>query len=140
MLRCWCDLMPKCSMWGGPRRPARRRRAPRIAQVAPNSIKILFCNCCARGVSKKPRYGEARGSILDGFWMDSGPSATCNGPHVQRATLRFQRAKLHFRRSGFSTYIEHFRGFSTFKISHFPIKIQSTFHNFSDASFWMSFF
>ena len=37
-------------------------------------------------------------------------------------------------------YIKHFGGFSTFRISHFPIQIQSTNHTFSDASFWMSFF
>ena len=37
-------------------------------------------------------------------------------------------------------YIKHFGGFSTFKILHFLTKIQSKFHTFSDASFWMSFF
>ena len=108
LLRFWCDLMPKCSILGGPQRPANPKRAPRIAQVAPNSTQILFCNCSARRVSNKPRSGEARGSILDGFWMDLGPSATCNGPHVQRATLRFQRATLHFRRSGFCKILEGF--------------------------------
>ena len=37
-------------------------------------------------------------------------------------------------------YIKHLGGFSTFKSSHFPIKMQSTIHTFFDASFWSSFF
>ena len=37
-------------------------------------------------------------------------------------------------------YIQHFSGFSTFKISCFPIKIQSKTHAFSNASFRTSFF
>ena len=36
--------------------------------------------------------------------------------------------------------IKHFNGFSTFKISCFPIKIQSKTHAFSNASFRTSFF
>ena len=83
-LRFLCDLIPKCSILGGPRRPAKPKRTPRIAQVAPNSTKFLFCNCSARRVSNKPRSGEARGSIWDGFGpqcnVQRAPRATCNAP------------------------------------------------------------
>ena len=102
------DLMPKCSILEGHRRPPRPKRASRSTHAAPNSIQILICNCSSRHVFNKPRSGEAGGSILDGFGRDLPPNATCNGPHVQRATLHFQRATFHFRHSGFCKLLERF--------------------------------
>ena len=38
-LSFWCDLVPKSSIWGAPWRPAGSKMAPKIAQVAPKSLK-----------------------------------------------------------------------------------------------------
>ena len=69
MLRFRCDLMSKCSFLSPLWRPAKPQRASRIAREAPKSSQILFCNYSAWRVSDKPRSGETRGLILNGFGM-----------------------------------------------------------------------
>ena len=70
----WRVLMPKCSILGPPWRPAGAPMAPKIAQVAPKSLKKsirlehTFADLFPRSLSE--RSWAPFWSIWDGFWMN----------------------------------------------------------------------
>ena len=70
-LRLWCDLMPKCSIWGPRWRPAGRKMAAKIAQVSPKGSKkasgaLTFYDPGKR-LASNITFGAFLGTILVDF-------------------------------------------------------------------------